>query len=212
MPTILLIRHAENDYYKKNRIPGRIPGVRLNEKGRKQAQRLAEILADAPIKAIYSSPLERAAETARSLAEKIGLPVVLRQGLIETDVGEWEGQSIKALSRLKSWRVLQQIPSLFRFPGGESINECQARLVTEIETLCRMHQADDMFACFLHADPIKQIVAYYIGLTPDNFHRLDVNPASISILNIAEDQTRLVALNYDFSFPYIWPTKPKSEK
>jgi probable phosphoglycerate mutase len=209
MPTFLLLRHAENDYVKKGRLAGRIPGVHLNEKGRQQALALAEKLASAPIKAIYSSPLERAMETAAPLAEKLGLPTIPRPGLLETDNGEWQGQSVKALRRLKVWRILQQAPSLFRFPGGESISECQARLVAEIEALRLMHAPEDMLACVLHADPIKQIVGYYIGLSPDNFQRLSVNPASITILHIAEDHARLVALNYDPSFSLTPPQKPK---
>ena len=91
MPTILLIRHGENDYVKQNRLAGRLPDVHLNERGRQQAQVVAEKLALAPIKAIYSSPLERAAETAAPLAEKLGLPVTLRPGLLESDIGEWQG-------------------------------------------------------------------------------------------------------------------------
>jgi probable phosphoglycerate mutase len=211
MPTFLLIRHGENDYVKKGRLAGYIPGVHLNVKGRQQAQALAEKLSTAPIKAIYSSPLERALETAQPLAERLNLPVIPRQGLIETNNGEWQGQSVKALRRLKSWRILQQSPSLFRFPGGESISECQARLVAEIDALRALHQPDDMLACVLHADPIKQIVGYYIGLPPDNFQRLAVSPASLTILHIAEDHTRLLVLNYNLSFSLAPPPKPKKK-
>lgn len=212
MPTFLLIRHGENDYFKKGRLPGRIPGVHLNEKGRQQAQLLAEKLASAPIQAVYSSPLERAMETAQPLADKLSLPVIPRPGLQETDNGEWQGQTVKSLRRLKSWRVLQYAPSLFRFPGGESLSECQARLVAEIEALRGMHANQDMVACFLHADPIKQIVGFYIGLPPDNFQRLSVSPASLTILHIAEDHARLLALNYDPSFSLAPAPVKKSRK
>jgi broad specificity phosphatase PhoE len=64
MPIVLLVRHGENDYVQEGRLAGRLPGVRFNEKGRQQAAMLAEKLKDAPIKAIYSSPLERTMETA----------------------------------------------------------------------------------------------------------------------------------------------------
>ncbi len=212
MPTFLLIRHAENDYVKTGRLAGHIPGVHLNDTGLRQARLLAETLATAPIKAIYSSPLERALETAAHLAEKLGLPVIPRQGLIETDNGEWQGQSIQALRRTKGWRLLHKAPSLFRFPGGESISECQARLVAEIEALRLMHAPEDMLACILHADPIKQIVGYYIGLPADNFQRLTVGPASITILHIAEDQARLHTLNFDPAFSLAPPPKRKAQK
>lgn len=212
MPTFLLIRHGENDYLKQGRLPGRLPGIHLNEKGRQQAQALAEALAKAPIQTIYSSPLERAMETAAPLAEKLNLPVIPCPGLLETDVGEWQGQTVKSLRRLKVWRILQQTPSLFRFPGGESISECQARLVAEIETLRQMHAADDLLACVLHADPILQIVSYYIGLPTDNFQRLTVNAASLTILQIHADHSRLLALNYTPSFSLALPSKPGTGK
>jgi probable phosphoglycerate mutase len=210
MPTFLLLRHAENDYVKEGRLAGHIPGVHLNEKGRQQAQLLAEKLATAPIKAIYSSPLERALETAAPLAEKLGLPVIPRMGLIETDNGAWQGQAIKTLRRTKEWKLLHKAPSLFRFPGGESISECQARLVAEIEALRAMHAPEDLLACILHADPIKQIVGFYIGLPADNFQRLAVSPGSITVLHIAEDQVRLLTFNYDPSFSLTPPVKRKS--
>ena len=68
MPLLLLIRHGENEYVKTGKMAGRLPGVHLNEKGQKQAQALGDALKDVPIKAIYSSPLERAIETATPIA------------------------------------------------------------------------------------------------------------------------------------------------
>ena len=69
MPLLLLIRHGENDYVKTGKLAGRLPEIHLNEKGQKQAQALAEALTQTPIKAVYSSPLERAMETAQPIAE-----------------------------------------------------------------------------------------------------------------------------------------------
>ena len=101
MPILLLVRHAENNYLKLNRLPGRLPDVHLNRRGKAQARLLAERLKAAPIKAVYSSPLERAMETALPLAKALGLEVISRPGLIETDVGEWQGESIKKLGKQK---------------------------------------------------------------------------------------------------------------
>ncbi|MGZ9222076.1 MAG: histidine phosphatase family protein, partial [Anaerolineales bacterium] len=63
MPLLLLIRHGENEFTAKHKLAGHLPDVHLNERGQKQAQILAEALKEVPIKAIYSSPLERAVET-----------------------------------------------------------------------------------------------------------------------------------------------------
>jgi probable phosphoglycerate mutase len=200
MPIIMLLRHGENDYVKKGRLAGRRPGVHLNETGRTQAAALAEKLRDAPIKAIYSSPLERTLETAEPIAQALGLEVIPRPGLMETDVGEWQDKTIKGLSRLKLWRSVQLMPSITRFPGGESIAETQHRIVQELETLRAQHEPKDLIACVSHSDPIKLAVAFYLGMPLDMFQRLSVSPCSITLLQVGEHGSRLLALNYDISF------------
>lgn len=200
MPVILLIRHGENDYVKKARMAGRLPGVHLNDTGKAQAQALADKLASAPIKAIYSSPLERAMETAQPLASALSQEINIRPGLLETDIGEWAGQTLKSLRRLKVWRTVQNAPSLFRFPGGESFAETQHRVCRELEMICDGLEPKDLVACISHADPIKLAVAYYIGLPLDNFQRLAVSPASVTALHIGEASSHLLNLNFDPSF------------
>ena len=200
MPVIFLIRHGENDFVKKHRLAGRMPGVHLNSKGQEQARLLAEKLADMPIKAVFSSPLERTMETAAPLAQALGLEVIPRPGLIETDVGEWQGESLKKLGRLKIWRVVQNRPSLMRFPGGETFAEIQSRYIHELEEICSQLEPKDIVACVSHADPIRLAVAYYIGLPLDMFQRLSVLPGSVSILWITEGNSQLLALNIDPAF------------
>jgi len=203
MPVVLLIRHGENEYVKKGRMAGRLPGVHLNEKGIQQAQVLAEKLSGAPIKAIYSSPLERAIETAEPLARALGLEILLRPGLVETDIGDWQGHTLKSVRRLKIWRTVQNAPSLMRFPGGESFADSQYRITREILEICTQHQPDELIACFSHADPIKLAVAYFLGLPLDNFQRLIVAPASITSLHIGENSSRLINLNIDYSLNLV---------
>jgi probable phosphomutase (TIGR03848 family) len=200
MTTILLIRHGENEYVKKGRLAGRLPEVHLNEKGIQQAQTVAEKLAGAPVKAVYSSPLERTMETAEPIARVLQLEVVPRQGLIETDFGEWQDKKVKGLSRLKIWRIVQFAPALMRFPQGESFAECQFRMVQELETLRAQHDPKDLIICVSHSDPIKLVVAYYLGLPLDLFQRLHIAPASISALGISAGGSRLLTLNYDLAF------------
>ena len=202
MPTLLLIRHGENDFVKKHLLAGRLPDVHLNEKGRQQALTLADMLAKSPIKAVYSSPLERALQTAEPLAQALNLPVIPRPGLIETDPGEWTGQSFKKLARTKAWRAVQAAPSRFRFPGGETFAECQHRICQELEALAGQHAAQDLVACFSHADPIRLAVACFIGLPLDLFQRLAVSPGSITVLHLGETSARLLALNLDPTFNF----------
>jgi probable phosphoglycerate mutase len=205
MPTVLLIRHGENDFVKKGRMAGRLPGVHLNERGREQAQALAQKLGEAPIKAIYCSPLERAVETAAPLAAALSLKIQLRDGLLETDIGDWQGRTTISLRRLKIWRTVQSSPSLMRFPGGESFADAQHRISTEIKTICSLHEPKDLVACVSHADPIKLAAAFFIGLPLDSFQRLMVAPASITTLHIGENASQLVNLNFDPSLIFSKP-------
>lgn len=202
MPTFLLIRHGETDYNKKMHIAGRMSDVHINEQGQQQAQLLADKLAPVPIKAIYSSPLERTMETAAPLAAALKLEVVPMPGLLETNCGEWQGQSVKKLRRLKAWRSLQEQPSQFHFPGGESIVECQNRMVRVIESLREKHTQQEMVACFSHGDPLKQVVAYYLGLPLDHFQRLSIDLASITVIQITENNSRLITLNYSLNLSW----------
>lgn len=200
MAIFLLIRHGETDYNKKMRFPGRVPNIHLNAKGSQQAKNIANTLSKAPIKAIFSSPLERTLETAEPLATLLHLSVVPTPGLLETDCGEWQGQSIRKLRRRKIWKSVQQHPSLFRFPGGESVVDCQHRMVQAIESIRHEYSDQDLVACFSHADPIKQVVAFYLGLPLDNFQRLSIDTASISAVHVTEGGSRLLMLNNNPSF------------
>jgi probable phosphoglycerate mutase len=200
MPVFLLVRHGENDYVKKGRMAGRLPGIHLNKNGQKQAQAVADKLAGAPVKAIYSSPLERAMETAEPIARTLSLDTITRPGLIEIDVGEWQDQKLKNLSRQKLWKIVSNAPSRMQFPGGETFAEAQIRICNEIDTLSRQHETKDLVICVSHADPIRLAVAYFLGLPLDLFQRLYVAPASITALEIRETGSRLMTLNYEISF------------
>jgi probable phosphoglycerate mutase len=200
MPLFLLIRHGENDYVKKGRMAGRLPEVHLNKRGRAQAAMLGEKLAGAAIKAIYSSPLERALETAAPIAQNYSLEVVPRSGLLEVDIGEWQGERVKTLSRLKIWRTVQGLPSRMRFPGGETFVEAQFRICQELEALAALHDEKEILVCVTHSDPIKLAVAFYLGLPIDLFQRLHVSPASITTLHLDSHGSRLISLNQDVSF------------
>jgi probable phosphomutase (TIGR03848 family) len=195
MPTLLLIRHGENDFLKQNRLPGRLPDIHLNQHGREQAAALAESLKSLPIRAIYASPLERAVETAEPLARALGQPIQVRPALLDTDVGEWEGQYLKKLRKLPLWKQVQQQPSQVRFPGGESFLEQQQRLIREVDAIHRAHKPKDLLAVVFHSDPIKLVLAHYLGLPLDHFQRLSVAAGSVSILMVGKSRGNLVALN-----------------
>jgi probable phosphoglycerate mutase len=202
MPTLLLIRHGENDFLVKKKLPGRIPGIHLNGRGYEQAAELTRTLSRLPIKAVYSSPLERAVETAEPLAQSLGLGIQLHPDLTDIDVGDWEGRSWKALSRTRLWKVLRETPLQFQFPGGETFIQAQERVVRALDAIASA-QAVELIAVFFHADPIKLAVAHYINLSLDNFQRLTAHTGSVTILKMDGSANKLLALNLipPFSFP-----------
>jgi probable phosphomutase (TIGR03848 family) len=195
MPALLLIRHGENDFVKQGRLPGLMPGIHLNKHGQAQAAALAESLKNLPIRAIYASPLERAMETAEPLAQALGLAIQLRPGLQDTDVGKWQGVQLKKLRKLPLWKQVQQHPSEVRFPGGESFLELQLRQVKEIDLIRLAHKPREMVAVVFHCDPIKLVLAHYIGLPLDGFQKFVVSPGSVSVLMLGKTGGLLAALN-----------------
>jgi probable phosphoglycerate mutase len=204
MPLLLLIRHGENDFVKSSKMAGRIPGIHLNEKGRKQAEALGDALKDFPITAIYSSPLERATETAEPIAKARKLEINQEPGLMEADLGKWEGRSWKVLRLTKAWKVVQNAPSRFRFPEGESFAEAQLRYANALERIAKKHnKPKDIVAAVFHADPIKLAVSYFLGLPLDHFQRLGCNTGSLTMLHLSETGANLITLNQRPPFDFV---------
>ncbi len=194
MTQLYLIRHALTDWINNGRLAGWTPGVSLNEEGRKQAAALAQRLERIPLVALYSSPLERALETAQAIATAHGLTVQVRDGLGEVRYGEWTDRSLEELSKSETWLSVQVYPSGTRFPGGETLREVQARAVAEIEAICQAHPQEAV-AVVSHADVIKAVIAHYLGLHLDLFQRIVISPASVSVLLMGRFGPRLVRLN-----------------
>ena len=179
--TILLVRHGQTPTTGKV-LPGRAKGLHLAETGIEQAQIAAErISALKKVEAVYSSPLERAKETAAPISKACGLKTRVVRGLFECDFGEWTGAELTKLMKLPEWQTVQRAPSTFRFPGGESFTEMQTRMVTTLDDLRKKHPGGTI-VCVSHADTIKAAVAHALGTHIDLFQRIVISPASISAL------------------------------
>lgn len=195
MTTILLVRHAVNDFVKTGRLAGWTPEVHLNEEGQQQAEALGARLKDLPIKQIYSSPLERCMETALAVqAHHPHLTVRQNPQIGEVRYGEWEGKSLATLRGRKMWDVVQHYPSRAVFPGGEPMRDVQLRMVNAIEALILDHPRELIVVCS-HSDPIKMVLAHYLGMHLDHFQRLNISPASVSTLHIGHSQPMVAAMN-----------------
>ncbi|MGD8806906.1 MAG: MSMEG_4193 family putative phosphomutase [Chloroflexota bacterium] len=210
MAYALLIRHAQNDWVKKKRLAGWTPGVHLNDVGRKQAEQLAGRLSQLPLKAIYSSPLERCLETATAITAVHSLEIQEIEAIGEVRYGKWQGKKIKKLSKKPAWHIIQHYPSRFRFPEGESLLEVQQRAVSAIEELAQKHK-DEVFAIVSHADVIKLALAHYLGMHVDLFQRLVVSPASVSLVALPESGIIRVLRVNDHG-PIEPPPKPERDE
>jgi probable phosphomutase (TIGR03848 family) len=197
MTRILLVRHGHNEWVGKKRLAGWTPGVHLDEAGRAEAEALSNRLAALPLKAVYSSPLERCLQTAEAIAAPHNLDVTTSEEFGEVRYGAWEGKKIEKLSQKPSWQAVQHYPSRFRFPEGESLRSVQQRAVNAIESLTKEH-AKELIAVVSHADVIKLVLAYYLGMHIDLFQRIALAPASVSVIDLSENGlVRVVRMNDD---------------
>lgn len=188
--TVVLVRHGQTPTTGQV-LPGRAPGLHLADKGHGQAAAAAERLAELSVAAVYSSPLERARETAAPIAKTAGVRPRVNRGLFECDFGDWTGQELKALMKLPEWQTVQRAPASFRFPGGESFSEMQHRMITTLDTLRADHRGETI-VCVSHADPIKAVLAHSLGTHLDLFQRIVVSPCSISVISWSDGGPPLV--------------------
>ena len=193
MTVLYLVRHGVTSHTGQ-KLSGWMPDIHLTEKGLAQAEAVAERLASVPLKAVYSSPIDRTLETARPIAARHGLPVRSRRYIGEVEFGRWEDRSFKTLRRTKLWGRVQRFPSGARFPDGETLREVQVRAVDEMERISAEHPRDAV-CCVSHADVIKLVLAHYMGLHIDLFQRLDVGPASVSVITVSGDGPMVHAMN-----------------
>jgi probable phosphomutase (TIGR03848 family) len=191
---ILLVRHALTGTTGV-KLPGRAPGLSLSDEGRRQADDVAARIAKLPaLAAVYASPLERARETALAIARARGLASRIDRDLSELDIGDWTGLSIKRASRKPEWQIVQRHPSGFRFPGGESFTEMQARITAALARLAARHRGEVLVAVS-HADPIKAAVAHALGTPLDLFQRIIIAPASISAVAYRPEGPAVLTVN-----------------
>lgn len=192
--TVLLVRHGRTPTTGQL-LPGRAPGLHLAAAGTSQADRAGERIAELKrVDAIYSSPLERARETAAPIGKATGLKVKVDKGLLECDFGDWTGAELKELMKLPEWRTVQRAPSTFRFPNGESFTEMQLRIVNTLDRLRDLHPGGTI-VCVSHADPIKAAMAHALGTHLDLFQRIVISTCSISAIAWTTDGPIALTVN-----------------
>jgi len=188
-----LIRHARHDLV-GHAIVGRAPGLRLGAAGAAQAERLARRLESRSIAALYSSPLERALDTAAAIAAPLQLEVEIAEELNEIDYGAWTGRAVSDLREVEEWRRFNQLRGSTEIPGGETMLEVQGRMLRFIERICQIH-GEQTVAVVSHGDVIKATFSHYLGVPLDLFHRIEIGPASVSLLRVERYGPEVLLVN-----------------
>ena len=203
MPRILLIRHASHDLLGRELV-GRRSGVTLSSAGSAEAEALADRLARHPISVVYASPRERAIETAKPIAERHQLDVQIAPELDEVDFGTWTGLSFTELDKDPLWHRFNRKRATTRVPAGERMADVAARM-TAIIKKSAMRQGAGEIAIVGHGDPLRIAVVSLMGLPIEAMLRLEIAPASLSIVHIdVAGEPKLELLNdrshCDFAF------------
>ena len=191
---VLFVRHGQTPTT-GSVLPGRAPGLHLSPEGVEQARMAAERLAALDrIKAVYASPMERTVETAAPIARACKLRVRRSPGLVECDFGRWTGRKLQNLRRREEWVTVQRHPRGFRFPGGESFAEMQARALDAVAAICARHAGETVVAVS-HADVIKAVAAAAAGTPLDLFQRIVVSPCSVTAIAYRTGGPTLLTVN-----------------
>ena len=197
---VVLIRHAHSEANAKGVLSGRIPGVHLSPKGVQQAEGLIARLGALKIATLRISPLERCAETINPWWNAIGktinrgVEVAEDPNLIEVDYGKWSGKKLSQLLRHAMWKTVQNNPSAMYFPSGESLASMQVRAMKSVHDALNVRRKGAAILVS-HGDVIKSIVASSLGMHLDDFQRIVIDPASITILDFSQSKPRLTLMN-----------------
>ena len=213
---LVLIRHAHSESNASGVLSGRLPDVHLSEKGRKQAEVLATRLGSFAVSEIRVSPMERCAETIQPWLQmhekKDAQPkVITDHGVNEVDYGLWSGKKLISLSRKREWKMVQESPSRMYFPNGEGISAMQSRAMASVHDLAKL-QSNKVAMIISHGDVIKSILASALGMHLDEFQRIIVDPASVSIIEYSSVKPRVLLINDSRAVVTDLLTAPKRSK
>ncbi|HUW87804.1 MAG TPA: MSMEG_4193 family putative phosphomutase [Candidatus Paceibacterota bacterium] len=201
MTLVILVRHAHSTANGSGILAGRIEGVHLSPLGKVQARKLSSRLGEIPLKSLRSSPLERCAETIgpwlnrRELSDSPLMPeLTIDHDLAEVDYGSWSGRKLRTLSRDPLWKTVQERPSKVIFPQGESLLGMQRRAMRSV--IAGLSQRGKGHVLLIsHGDIVKSIIASALGMHLDEFQRIVIDPASVSILDYSGSKPRVLLLN-----------------
>ena len=195
MSLVVLVRQAHSQANAAGILSGRRPNIALSEKGRTQAQELAIRLGELKVKELRVSPLQRCIETIDPwVSTKSRIRRIEDHGISEVDYGKWSGRTLRSLSREKLWKIVQENPSRVFFPDGEGMANMQARAIESMH-LALASSGTGAVVMVSHGDVIKALVAANLGMRLDDFQRIIIDPASVTLFDFSSKTPRLLLLN-----------------
>ena len=196
MARIVLLRHAHSVANQKNLLAGRTAGISLSKTGKEQAKDLISRLGTIQFDEVAISPLQRCRETIDPWLTSTGAKsrIVVDESVSEVDYGSWSGKTLSSLRRKAQWKIVQDFPSQMTFPEGESLLEMQGRALSGFYRLNAVKGRGPRLLVS-HGDVIKSIVAHCLGMHLDQFQRLVIEPASLTIIDTDSGTSRLVRFN-----------------
>ena len=206
MSTIIFLRHGHSAANATDTLTGQLPGIGLSSTGKKQALALVDRIGKNRIDYLHVSPIERCQLTIdpwlRSKNSSSLLSMEIRDGLSEIDFGDWSGKKLSSLRRNPLWKDVQHHPSSVTFPGGESFRKAQKRAVAAVEQILSM-KGDKTHLVVSHSDTIKLVLVHHLGMKLDDFQKLNISPASFSILRTHKGSSSILAINNSQSLTEI---------
>jgi len=197
MPIVYMLRHAQSVANTKGILAGQDNSVELSKDGHKQAQVLVPYLSKLKINRIYSSPLTRCIQTIQPYMQlNPDLDFEIDERFIEMDYGLWSGKRLSALARDRRWRSVQNKPSTFTFPQGESFRSMRKRVDLALTGLSR---EKGVVLIITHGDIIKMSLASALGLPIDRFQKFVAEPASLTVINLENNSSTVLQTNYKLS-------------
>lgn len=201
MTVLLLLRHGRSTSNTAGTLAGRTPGVLLDEVGRDQALDAGVRLRDLSVTAVACSPMERCRQTVElALASAhLALDVDVDDRFTECDYGSWSGRKLSELVGEPLWATVQATPSQVTFPDGESMQQMADRVREGIVERCRFldeqraeGEPEPVLLVASHGDPIKSVLSWALAQQLDDFQRIVVDPASISVLRVPSSGAPMV--------------------
>lgn len=198
MSILILLRHAHSAANNSGLLTGQLPGVSLSKSGFIQAEVLVERIGKDVINRVHASPIERCQLTIdpwlRSRNSSSLESFTIDESLTEIDFGRWSGRKLSSLRRDPLWKVVQNNPSQMRFPDGESFKGAQRRAFEGVEAIASS-RGSKVHLLLSHSDTIKLVLAKYLDMKLDSFQRLQIDPASFSILDISKGKRTVRVVN-----------------